>query len=250
MEILLSLLEIGDYPNFSNKGAIKHETVFDYYMCVGLSIDIVSQNLDSEKLTIEILEEQKEYFSSNYELVRNFMVKEYVKDPIRIEKLAICYINNIVSRLNKLSSYSTLINDIPKSKSESYDFYLYLIPLSIIMHLKVFCPLYEYDFKFMNDNDYDLKINEKAHGNKIDQRKSSKAPTNLDKVKALKILAPDLWLKLIKCQDTETQKKVVHLITGTNLEDSYKYSFGSRSREANKREIEGLNEIKKILEIE
>jgi len=79
-----------------------------------------------------------------------------------------------------------------------------------------------------------------------DNRKSAKAPTNLDKIKALKELCPELMKRLTN-QDKETQQTVIHLITGVNKEDSYKYSFGSRWREADERDVEGLALLKQRL---
>lgn len=64
----------------------------------------------------------------------------------------------------------------------------------------------------------------------IDNRISKKAPTNQEKIYALKLFCPELWEKLQKIQDKEIQQNIIHLITGVNLEDSYKLSFGSRQK--------------------
>lgn len=71
----------------------------------------------------------------------------------------------------------------------------------------------------------------------IDKRNSQKAPTNPARIKALKEYCPELWNKLSKVQSKEVQQNVIHAITGANKEDSYKFSFGSRSKQLDKIEI-------------
>jgi hypothetical protein len=51
-----------------------------------------------------------------------------------------------------------------------------------------------------------------------------------------------LWKKLAN-SSKETQKQVIHHITGVNLEDSYKLSFGSRQSELPQEKIEELTQI-------
>lgn len=75
-----------------------------------------------------------------------------------------------------------------------------------------------------------------------DNRKSAKAPANLDKIKALKEFCPGLMKKL-QGVEVETQKEIIHLITGVNKVDSYKYSFGPRNKETNNREINNLEDL-------
>ena len=77
----------------------------------------------------------------------------------------------------------------------------------------------------------------------IDIRKSLKAPTNKEKIKALKVLAPELWERLQNSQSKEIQQKAIFTITGTNLEDSYKYSFGSRQKELNRIDMSELEKL-------
>jgi hypothetical protein len=75
-----------------------------------------------------------------------------------------------------------------------------------------------------------------------DTRRSNKAPTNNTRIQALKILCPELWKQLAN-SSKETQKQVIHHITGVNLEDSYKLSFGSRQSELPQEKIEELTQI-------
>jgi hypothetical protein len=72
------------------------------------------------------------------------------------------------------------------------------------------------------------KVDNFVEPNIVDNRRNPNAPTNKEKIKALKYLAPELWDKLQKSSSKETQQRIIHAITGTNLEDAYKYSFGSR----------------------
>jgi len=76
-----------------------------------------------------------------------------------------------------------------------------------------------------------------------DNRISEKAPKNLDKIKALKHFAPELWEKLQRSQNKTIQQDVIHLITGVNKEDSYKYSFGDRQKQMELREIHSLTDL-------
>jgi hypothetical protein len=82
----------------------------------------------------------------------------------------------------------------------------------------------------------------------IDKRISQKAPPNAARIKALKEFCPELWDKLARCQNKETQQNVIHLITAVNVEDSYKLSFGSRQSDRENRSIDGIEELKKRLE--
>jgi hypothetical protein len=65
----------------------------------------------------------------------------------------------------------------------------------------------------------------------LDKRVSDKAPSNVLRIKALKEFCPELWDRLSKSQSKELQKEVVHLITGVNKTDAYKYSFGDRQKQ-------------------
>jgi len=67
----------------------------------------------------------------------------------------------------------------------------------------------------------------------LDKRKSEKAPSNVLRIKALKEFCPELWNRLSKSQHKETQKEIIHLITGVNKTDAYKYSFGDRQSQPN-----------------
>jgi hypothetical protein len=91
-----------------------------------------------------------------------------------------------------------------------------------------------------------LLTNEEIESNNLDKRLMKNAPTNKDKIKALKELCPELMKRLTN-EDKETQQTVIHLITGVNKEDSYKYSFGSRWREADERDVKGLALLKQRL---
>jgi hypothetical protein len=71
----------------------------------------------------------------------------------------------------------------------------------------------------------------------IDDRNSKKAPTIPQKIKALKEYCPELWQRLSRSQSKKIQQIVIHAITGANREDSYKFSFGPRSKQLNKIEI-------------
>ena len=79
---------------------------------------------------------------------------------------------------------------------------------------------------------------------KLDGRVSLKAPTNIERIKALKEFCPELWEKLSKSQSKEIQQNIIHFITGVNKEDSYKFSFGTRQKALENVEITNLNELK------
>lgn len=84
---------------------------------------------------------------------------------------------------------------------------------------------------------------QKAIEEKVDTRVSTKAPTNQERIKALKYLAPELWEKLQKQQSKPLQQDVIHLITGVNRVDSYKYSFGDRQKQAEEKDIPNLTDL-------
>ena len=73
----------------------------------------------------------------------------------------------------------------------------------------------------------------KEHTTPLDKRISEKAPSNVLRIKALKEFCPELWDRLSKSQHKETQKEIIHLITGVNKTDAYKYSFGDRQKQPN-----------------
>jgi hypothetical protein len=75
-----------------------------------------------------------------------------------------------------------------------------------------------------------------------DTRRSEKAPTNNIRIQSLKILCPELWKKLAN-SSKETQKQVIHHITGVNLEDSYKLSFGSRQTDLPEEKVAELIQL-------
>lgn len=74
---------------------------------------------------------------------------------------------------------------------------------------------------------------------KEDSRRSEKVPTNIERIYALKRFCPELWKKLANT-NKETQKQVVHHITGVNLEDSYKLSFGNRQKDLKNEKVDKL----------
>jgi len=91
--------------------------------------------------------------------------------------------------------------------------------------------------------DHDIEFPKTATNDQPqDTRRSNKAPTNKTRIQALKILCPELWKQLAN-SSKETQKQVIHHITGVNLEDSYKLSFGSRQSELPQEKIEELTQI-------
>jgi hypothetical protein len=93
-----------------------------------------------------------------------------------------------------------------------------------------------------------LLTNEEIESNNLDKRLIKNAPTNKAKVKALKEFSPELFSRLAS-ETKETQELIVHLITGVNKVDSYKYSFGSRWKEADEIRIENLKNLKEKLKI-
>ena len=74
---------------------------------------------------------------------------------------------------------------------------------------------------------------------KEDSRRSEKAPSNFERIYALKRFCPELWKKLA-IANKETQKQVIHHLTGVNLEDSYKLSFGNRQKDLKNEKVDKL----------
>jgi len=107
----------------------------------------------------------------------------------------------------------------------------------------IILDLWDYNLEFKSNVIKSDSEKEILRNQNIDKRVSTNAPTNIDKIKALKLLAPELWSKLEKCKSKEIQQNVINLITGVNLEDSYKYSFGSRQKEINTKETPKIESI-------
>jgi hypothetical protein len=85
---------------------------------------------------------------------------------------------------------------------------------------------------------------------KEDSRRSEKVPTNFERIYALKRFCPELWKKLADA-NKETQKQVIHHVTGVNLEDSYKMSFGNRQKELKSEKVDKLIEtVSKFINID
>jgi hypothetical protein len=117
----------------------------------------------------------------------------------------------------------------------------------LINQMAMYCP--ELEFNSKSDTNFRNKRSEDESDEVIikegrdNRRTNSKAPTNQERIKALKYLAPELWDKLQKIQDKSTQQDVIHLITGVNKVDSYKYSFGDRQKQVEERDIPNLTDL-------
>jgi hypothetical protein len=89
----------------------------------------------------------------------------------------------------------------------------------------------------LSDDELDAMSNIKPDG-----RVSTKAPTSLERIKALKEFCPELWSKLSRL-NKDNQKQIIHLITAVNLEDSYKYSFGDRQHQIKSKVIKNFDTL-------
>ncbi len=88
-----------------------------------------------------------------------------------------------------------------------------------------------------SDDELDAMSNIKPDG-----RASLKAPTSVEKIKALKEFCPELWSKLSRLNKKD-QQQIIHLITAVNLEDSYKYSFGNRQNQIKSKVIKNFDTL-------
>tara|TARA_R110002167_G_scaffold354286_2_gene567878 strand:+ start:567 stop:1301 length:735 start_codon:yes stop_codon:yes gene_type:complete len=104
----------------------------------------------------------------------------------------------------------------------------------MILILHKYVPDFKLDDQLKDLNLIDLT--KKNIQSEPDQRFSVKAPTNKEKIKALKMYCPELFNILIQ-NGKPIQQNVIRQITGVNLEDSYKYSFGSNQHELDKHEV-------------
>ncbi len=155
-----------------------------------------------------------------YQYMDRYIEEEFYSRPIETAEI----IKVTITRFNKLSYW------IEKKESA--------INMKVLVSLlSDYCPGLHVD---------NLLTNEEIESNNLDKRLMKNAPTNKDKIKALKELCPELMKRLTN-EDKETQQTVIHLITGVNKEDSYKYSFGSRWREADERDVKGLALLKQRL---
>jgi hypothetical protein len=89
----------------------------------------------------------------------------------------------------------------------------------------------------LSDDELDAMSNVKPDG-----RASLKAPTSVERIKALKEFCPELWSKLSRL-NKENQQQIIHLITAVNLEDSYKYSFGNRQNQIKSKVIKNFDTL-------
>lgn len=127
------------------------------------------------------------------------------------------------------------------SLSDSVYHQIYLLCCTRLTNLRTCYPSIELVNFVTDEMDIDIEeINDQV--SKKDTRRSGKEPTNTERIKALKEFCPELWFKLSN-SNKETQKKIIHLITAVNIEDSYKFSFGHRQKEMNSRTIEGVDNL-------
>jgi hypothetical protein len=127
------------------------------------------------------------------------------------------------------------------SLSDSVYHQIYLLCCTRLTNLRACYPSIEL-INFVTD-EMDFELDEKNDTvTKKDTRRSGKEPTNTERIKALKEFCPELWFKLSH-STKETQKKIIHLITAVNIEDSYKFSFGHRQKEMNSKIIEGVDDL-------
>lgn len=172
--------------------------------------------------------------------------EEFEKDVVKNQILIKSIITLIENEILDLYQYNEII-DVKDFDSENQEFFetikydLFDECNLLINHLGHFVPEFQFENKLKPKELSELE--EKTETEK-DIRRSTKAPTNASRIKALKEFCPELWEKLAKCQNKQTQQNVIHLITGVNIEDSYKLSFGSRQTDMNNRIIEGLDLLK------
>lgn len=238
-EYLIKLLEDKTRPN---QNELNGSAIFDIIKEMMLGFLAIGENILSEKLTVETIQNEIKYQESYYSSIIKYLDHEFFNDPIKTEKICWTYLNYIDSRLNHLTIDINNRNQKCFNKYEYFDLYIYGTILLIRNRILFYSPSYSIHKsnipKFLSDK-YDLTEKNEIL---LDKRISSNAPTNRQKIKALKSFCPELINKLSK-QDINTQKQIIHLITGANLVDSYKYSFGSRQNLSNNVKIENLIEL-------
>jgi hypothetical protein len=227
----ISFLELLYYARVGIFGSLESATLGDFD-----KINEQSDFIAHLRLAVQSGEFDKEFFSNEIE-----------KNQILI-KTIITIIENEIDDLYEYNQVIEIdkIHDSIKEEFDEYKTHINQECILLINHLGHYVP--EFDFT----NKLDRKeLNELANktDNQLDKRKSPKAPPNAARIKALKEFCPELWQKLTKSQSKEIQQKVIHLITGVNFEDSYKLSFGSRQPEVENRNVDGLEELKKKLEL-
>jgi hypothetical protein len=80
----------------------------------------------------------------------------------------------------------------------------------------------------------------------IKKSKSIKEPTNKDKCKALLELCPEL-IKKLHSHNKETKENIIHLITGVNKTDSYKFIFTADRKEIDRHKNEDIEMYKSMI---
>lgn len=139
-----------------------------------------------------------------------------------------CYIEND-SDENEKSGKLESIDDVL--------FYYYMI----LRNFTHYVPEYKIKTEFLFETESD-DGGKKKLPSKTDVRRSINVPTNKERIQALKKFCPELWKKLAN-SNKEIQKQVIHVITGVNLEDSYKLSFGHRNKDLPNERLDKLEQI-------
>ena len=120
----------------------------------------------------------------------------------------------------------------------------------ILLHLHSYCPTYILHKEiFEKINEYEDNKVIDIQNEKIDKRISQKAPTNIEKIKALKELLPDLWSKFQLANGTnrDVAIEIIHTITGCNTEDANKFVYGSRQSKILNTSLPELEKLKFFL---
>jgi hypothetical protein len=78
-----------------------------------------------------------------------------------------------------------------------------------------------------------------------DRRRSERAPTNPEKLKALKEFAPELFKNIMSLPSKGDKGKILRLITGVNQTDAYKITLPGRNLDGVK--VKGLDNYLNIL---
>lgn len=178
--------------------------------------DLVENNL-FEVLTNSIYEQELNpiYFSdinTNKEIIRVINYK------IHYEIKSFDFNNNFELRKEDLDS------------EYIYHYFMSFFCYQAINFLFTLKNYFVPDLKIDYENNYNFyKETEKQQ--KSDNRKSRNAPTNAEKLKALKEFCPELITKLHKSNlNKNEQGQIIYLITGVNKTDAYKKIITSDSK--------------------
>ncbi len=242
----------------SRKAIVGYLQMFEFFGTVPETLEVGNLNLSFDSMTstiqtidscllvfilhdtyLHVKPKEWEQFDASLKLITPILIKtineEFHSNPNYIEKLCNAYVKALDNRLSYI--YNNLSqNEI--SQNSGFNDLLWNVK-DIISEIAFYTPMLDPVNGFLNEDAKQIAM----HLVKPDLKRSKTAPANPDRIKALKELAPELWGRLLKSQDTSIQKKAVHLITGTNIEDSKKYSFGSRAHQVDSREVEGLTEL-------